>query len=101
MAVRWDAAAGLIAANVVWGWSYVVVKGALRELSPTALASLRVTLAALLFWVLWLAVPRLAPGLSLLRSSEPIPARSAAGMASLGLFGIALSYLLSYRGIGL
>lgn len=93
--------ASLVAANLVWGSSYVVVKVALRELSPTALASLRVTLAALLFWALWLAVPHLAPGWTHLRGTAPVPARSAVGMAALGLVGIALSYLLSYRGIGM
>jgi drug/metabolite transporter (DMT)-like permease len=93
--------AGLVAANLIWGSSYVVVKVALRELSPTALASLRVTLAALLFWVLWLAAPRIAPGWVHLRATAAIPGRSVTGMAALGLLGIALSYLLSYRGISL
>jgi len=98
---RWLAAAGLVAANVIWGSSFVVAKGALWELSPTALASLRVVLAAVLFWTLWLAVGRFAPGLSQLRSSGPIPTGAALRMAALGLLGIALSYLLSYRGISL
>ena len=95
------AAIALIAANVIWGSSFVVAKGALRELSPTAVASVRVTLAALLLWILWLAVPRLAPGSAHLRSPEPVPVWSAVRMAALGLIGIALSYLLSYRGISL
>ena len=95
------AAAGLIAANVVWGSSYVVAKVALADLSPTALAALRVTLATLLLWLLWLAVPRLAPGAAHLRSPEPISRRAAAQMAALGLVGIALSYLLGYHGISM
>jgi drug/metabolite transporter (DMT)-like permease len=95
------AVAGLIAANVVWGSSYVVVKVALQDLSPTALAALRVTLAAILLWLLWLAVPRLGPGSAFLRSPGPIPGRDATGMAALGLGGIALSYLLGYHGISL
>jgi drug/metabolite transporter (DMT)-like permease len=95
------AVAGLIAANVVWGSSYVVVKVGLRDLSPTALASLRVTLAAVLLWILWLAVPRLGPGSAFLRGPERISRRDAIRMAALGLAGIALSYLLGYHGINL
>src|SRR5215510_11513243 len=95
------AVVGLLAANVVWGSSYVVVKVALRELSPTALASLRVTLATLLLGLLWLAIPRLAPDSAELRSAEPISVRSATRMAALGLVGIALSYLLGYYGLSL
>jgi drug/metabolite transporter (DMT)-like permease len=84
----------LIAVNVVWGTTYSVAKLAMETFPPPLLAALRVTLAAVLLWMVVLATPRLRSQLIL----APADLRR---LVLIGLTGMALSYLLGYWGLSL
>jgi drug/metabolite transporter (DMT)-like permease len=91
----------LICANVLWGSSPAVAKVALVELPPPLLGALRFSLAALFIWlvVLWQVRRNNQPGneaaLGSMKRGDMVK------LAGLGVFGISLSYLLSYWGISL
>jgi drug/metabolite transporter (DMT)-like permease len=91
----------LIGANLLWGSSYVVTKVALTEIPPPLLAALRFSLATVLIGLVMLWQRRrgdlAGPGRALAQLSRGDTVK----LASLGLIGISLSYLLSYWGLSL
>jgi drug/metabolite transporter (DMT)-like permease len=91
----------LICANILWGSSPAVAKVALTELPPPLLGALRFSLAALLIWLalFWQLRQGRQPGGGAALLSMPSGDRLK--LAGLGVFGIAVSYVLSYWGISL
>jgi drug/metabolite transporter (DMT)-like permease len=80
----------LVAANALWGSSYVVAKVAMEEIPPPLLAALRFTLAAVVLWLILLSQSRKFP-------SPPDALR----LLGLGALGIGANGLLGYWGVSL
>jgi drug/metabolite transporter (DMT)-like permease len=89
---RWKAIAAGSLAVVFWGASFVWIKGALRELGPLALLTLRFAIGTGVVWVLaW----RTAPAGCAIRRAEAAP------LAALGLLGVTAQQTLQTTGIRL
>ena len=81
----------LLAANTLWGLSYVVAKDALTSIPSAALAFLRFAAASLVLWPVFLLWEKQ-------RSAGPRPT---AGPAIVGACSFFLSYMLFYAGMRL
>ena len=89
---RWKALAAGSLAVLFWGASFVWIKGALRELGPLALLTLRFAIGTGVVWVLaW----RTAPAGCAIRRGEVAP------LAALGLLGVTAQQALQTTGIRL
>lgn len=89
---RWKAIAAGSLAVLFWGASFVWIKGALRELGPLALLTLRFAIGLGVVWVLaW----RAAPAGCAIRRAEAAP------LAALGLLGVTAQQILQTTGIRL
>lgn len=89
---RWKAIAAGSLAVLFWGASFVWIKGALRELGPLALLTLRFAIGTGVVWVLaW----RTAPAGCAIRRGEVAP------LAMLGLLGVTAQQTLQTTGIRL
>lgn len=89
---RWKAIAAGSLAVLFWGASFVWIKGALRELGPLALLTLRFAIGLGIVWILaW----RTSPAGCAIRRSEAAP------LAALGLLGVTAHQTLQTTGIRL
>lgn len=90
----------LIAANVIWGSSYVVAKVALEELPSVLLAALRFTVATAILWpvLFWQARRNHANGKVGL---EPVAPADRLTLFGFGWLAIAFGYNLAYWGVSL
>ena len=82
----------LVAANALWGSSYVVAKVAMDAIPPPLLAALRFTLAAVALWLILLTLDK--------TRKFPSPA-DAFRLLGLGAVGIGANGLLGYWGVSL
>lgn len=91
----------LLLINVLWGSAYAVTKVALLEFSPTLLGALRVSLGALLLWlILWWQASRNRSAANP-TGFEFVPLGDKLRIAGLGLLGVGLAYILDYFGLNL
>ncbi|MFN8486755.1 MAG: DMT family transporter [Caldilineaceae bacterium] len=91
----------LIFVNVLWGSAYAVTKVALLELPPTLLGAFRVTLSAILLWLIqfWLAKPKRS---ALHKTGFAyMPTIDKVRIGSLGMLGVGLAYIIDYFGLNL
>jgi drug/metabolite transporter (DMT)-like permease len=82
----------LILTALFWGSSWIVVKWLTADLDPIAIATGRFILVSLIFLpvVLWLQI-----------KGERLEIKDLETMALLGIFGVAVLYILQYHGVNL
>lgn len=91
----------LIFVNVLWGSAYAVTKVALLELPPTLLGAFRVTLSTLLLWLIQLWLVRQKRPTLRKAGFEAVPTVDKLRIASLGVLGVGLAYIIDYFGLNL
>ena len=87
----WFAHLAALGATVIYGINYVVAKGIMPDfLEPRAIIFLRVTTAAIIFWLVGLSFPK-----------EKVARKDLLKLAYLSFFGIALNQVMFFEGLNL